>query len=87
MKRWSERRVLLTGLIGSAGLIAFDLAWTTTQRYRVYKDAPPGWIVDSFTPEWVSAIGALGLLVLILTAITSFVFAIRAAIRSRRRLG
>jgi hypothetical protein len=87
MKRWSEGQIVLAGVMGSAGLIAFNLAWTAIQRYRGYKHAPPGWIIDFSTPRWVTAIGDVGLLVFLLTAITSFTFAIRAGIRSKRKLG
>jgi hypothetical protein len=79
--------VTLAGVWGSAGLVAFNLAWIAIERHRAYKHASPGWIVDFSIPGWVTTVGNIGLLIFLVTAITRLTFAITNAIRSRRQLG
>lgn len=69
------KRALLFAWLTTGSLFAFSVVWELVEHHQAYKSAPPGWIVDYFTPWPVIIAGMAGFWGLIVVAFISlFVF-------------
>jgi hypothetical protein len=64
--------------LATASMFAFWFVWTSVEQYRASKSAPPGWIVDYFTPWPITIIGWAGFWGLAVVALVTLVIFIRA---------
>ena len=72
------KRGLAYAWLATASMFAFWFVWTCVERYRVYKSAPPGWIVDYSTPLPLTIIGLVGFWGLIVIALVTLIIFLKA---------